>query len=447
MPPIISSTQNAIVRIAKLLGMDWAIATSTATQLLRFITGPATMVLILRHLSPEEQGFFYSFGSVLGIQVFLEAGFAQSITQFSSREFASLRFNNQGLLTGSPKALSRLRSIFHKANRYYMAMAAVLTLALTLGGYLFFSSKPDHGVPWVLPWLVVSIGAGIGFLLTPFWALLEGCNKVAEISAYRLWMTLAGFGTTAICLSLGLGINVATWTSIITVLFPIAYLLKRWKPFIFQMLRPAGSEQVSWGREIWSFQWRIATTWGFKYMLFPMTPALAFALDGPVAAGQVGLCYQLAFMGSVLGTVWTVTKLPYWGTLLAQDKTREFRDDWKKASKKHVGVAVLTQLGALAAITVIQMADFSFSKRFLSPLAFGGFALGIFFHSFWLIFSHYFRAKREEPFVLITAVSAIVYIGIAWLTTSLGDLSITYSFALANFIGAITSYLIWKKLG
>lgn len=427
--------------------MDRAVGASSFTQLLRLVTGPVTMILIIRHLSPEEQGFFYSFAGVLGIQVFLEAGFAQSITQFSSREFGALRFNHRGLLIGKPAALSRLRSIFHKANRYYTAMAAVLTLALAFGGYLFFSSKPDHGVPWIIPWMVVSICAGIGFLLTPFWAVLEGCNRVAEISTYRLMMTLVGFGSSAIALSMNLGIHVTTWTSIVTVLFPIGYLLFRWNPFLRQILRPAGLEQISWGREIWGFQWRIAATWGFKYMLFPMTPALAFALAGPIVAGQVGLCYQLAFTGGVLGTVWTVTKLPYWGTLLAQGKVQEFRDDWKTASKKHIGVAILTQVGALFVIATLQIMGASFSNRFLSPLAFGGLALGMFFHSFWLVFSHYFRAKREEPFVVITGLASMVYIGTAWLTSSLGDLSITYSFALANFGGAIASYLIWKKLG
>lgn len=425
--------------------MDRAIAASSATQLIRFATGPVTMILIVAFLSPEAQGFYYSFGGVVGIQVFLQAGFAQSITQFTSKEFASLGFNRQGLLTGDLAALSRLRSIFQKANRYYAMMAGVLTIALAVGGYFFFSSKPDHGVPWQIPWFVISACAGVGFLLTPIWAMLEGCNLVAHVAIYRFWMTLVGFGTAAICLISGLGIYVSLWTSVASLTFPIAYLFLRWRHLILQILRPPGREQVSWRKDIWGFQWRIAMVWAFKYLLFPITPALAFALFGPIVAGKIGLCYQLALIGCAIGTTWTVTKIPRWGAMIAQGKLYNFEREWLTGSKFHIGVVVLSQLGALFAISLIHLIGFEFSGRFLSPPAFCGFALGIVFHSFWLVFSHYFRASRQEPFLMVTIISAVIYLGAAWAFKSQGSIAITYSFALANLIGSIISFFIWKK--
>jgi hypothetical protein len=324
-------------------------------------------------------------------------------------------------------------------------MAAVLVLALAAGGYFFFSSKPSYGVPWMIPWFVVSLCAGIGFLLTPVWAMLEGCNRVAEVATYRFWVTLVGFSASAVGLSLGLGIYVVVITTLTTLIFPILYLAIRWRKLITQIIRPAGAEQVSWGKEIWGFQWRIALTWGFKYLLFPFTPALAFAISGPVIAGKVGLCYQLAFMGGVMGTTWTVTKIPRWGTMIAKGDLQIFRDEWKTASRLHIGIVIITQVGALLAIIIINMVGFSFSSRFLSPMAFGGFALGIFFHSFWLIFSHYFRSNREEPFALITAIAAVVYIATAWVSMSHGEIALPYAFALGNLIGAVCAFIIWRK--
>ena len=206
------------------IGLDRAIAVSSLTQLMRFVTGPITMVLMIRHFSPEEQGFYYSFGGVLGLQVFLEAGFAQSITQFTSKEFASLRFNSKDFLVGSPAALSRLRSLFSQANRYYRAMAAVLAVCLSFGGYWFFSTKPDHGVPWMLPWFVVCITSSIAFLLTPFWAFLEGCNRVAQVATYRLWSTFGMFLIVATGLMLDFGIYVVVWAAFFNLAFPICYL-------------------------------------------------------------------------------------------------------------------------------------------------------------------------------------------------------------------------------
>lgn len=436
-----------IGRLRDVLGLDRAIAASSATQLIRLVTGPITMVLIIRFLSPIEQGYYYSFAGVVGIQVFLEAGFSVSIAQFAAKEFAGLRFTNKELLTGNPRNLSRLRSIFHKANRYYTAMALVLTTVLAVGGYFFFASRPADGVSWETPWVVISVCAGLNFLLTPFWAVLEGCNRVADISIYRFGSTLVGFGATAVGMVVSQSVWVVIWGSIAGVLVAYGYLGLKWFPFAQQLLRRGRERhQIDWFKEIWGFQWRIASVWGFKYMLFPMTPALAFALLGPVEAGQIGLCYQLAFTGGALATTWTVTKIPYWGTLLAKENELQFSSDWRRASKKHIGIAFLTQGALLAVVYAIHLMGFGFSHRFLSPLAVGGFALGIFFHSFWLIFSHYFRAKREEPFVSVTIIASITFVAVAWLTSSFGTLAITYSFALANLIGAVGSYIIWKKL-
>ena len=305
------------------IGLDRAIGASSLTQLMRFVTGPITMVLMIRHFTPEEQGFYYSFGGVVGLQVFLEAGFAQSITQFTSREFAVLRFNSAGVLTGSPAALSRLRSLLNQANRYYRTMAAVLTFCLASGGYWFFSTKPSHGVPWVIQWFVVCISSGIGFLLTPFWAFLEGCNRVAQVATYRMWSTLAMFVVTAAGLIMGFGLYVVVWGAIFGLAFPLAYLALRWKKLIFQVLRPPGKHRISWRKEIWGFQWRIAGTWMSRYFLESGIAPLVFHISGPAAAGQVGMTFQIVRMIGGIANTWTTTKIPYWGALAARNRWQQ----------------------------------------------------------------------------------------------------------------------------
>jgi hypothetical protein len=419
------------------LGLDRAIAASSATQMMRFITGPVTMLLIIRFLTPEEQGFFYSFAGVVGIQVFLEAGFAQSISQFSSKEFALLRFNRDGLLTGSPAALSRIRSIFHKANRYYTAMAAVLTLALAGGGYWFFSSKPDYGVPWMVPWFVVSVCAGIGFLLTPFWALLEGCNRVVEVAVYRFWATMIGFATSATFLALGFGIHVSLWTSVITILFPIIYLALRWPRLIRQILRPPGKDQVSWGKDIWGFQWRIASSWICRYFLESGISPLAMHLGGAVIAGQTGMTLQVLRLVAQIGNSWTVLKVPIWGSMISSGKWREFNSSWKLAAKRNVIFRFTGITSIFIVIALLGTVWPAASQRFLPLLSTAGFAIGLVLYSFFLISSHYTRAMRIEPYTVLHIFVAISFIGLAFMTCKwIGDYSIPWSFAIVHIPAA-----------
>jgi len=432
-------------KFCQAIGMDRAIGASTATQLIRFVTGPITMLLMIRYLSPEEQGFSYSFAGVVGIQVFLEAGFAQSIIQFSSREFARLRFNSEGFLVGERAALSRLRSIFHKANRYYTAMAAVLTLSLAIGGYCFFASKPDYGVPWKLPWLVVSICAGLSFLLTPFWAVLEGCNRVAEIATYRFWATLVGFATSAICLPLGLGIHVAIWASLTSLLFPVAYLALRKRRFMAQIFRPAGSQQVSWGNEIWGFQWRIAGTWMSRYFLESGIAPLALHLNGPIVAGQVGMTFQMVRMIGGIANNWTVVRIPAWGAMAARGMWVELNSAWALAARRNVTFCVSGLALFLCSLFYLPLVSPDFSARFLPFGASGGLVVGWMLYSLWLVSAHYTRALRMEPYVFMHVLVGLVFLALCFLLNPhLGSFAIPWAFAAVHLPASLAALVILR---
>lgn len=430
--------------LGKKLGVDRAIAISTATQLVRFVTGPITMLLMIKFLQPEEQGYFYSFAGVVGIQVFLEAGFAQSITQFSSKEFAWLRFNKQGLLVGKPDSLSRLRSLYQKANLYYTIMGGALTILLMGGGYLFFSSKPDHGVAWQTPWLVGSACAAIGFMLTPFWALLEGCNRITEVATYRLWLSLLGFATTAVCLTLGLGINIVVWSSIVSTVFPIVYLGVKWRKLVIQILRPPGKAQVSWRKEVWQFQWRIAGTWMSRYFLESGLAPLAMQLNGPVVAGQVGMTFQMIRMIGGIANTWTAIRIPTWGMLAAKGMWEEVNASWRLAARRSVGFCVLGLSGFLVGLLAFQWLLPDAGARFLPASSTLGFAIGWMLYSIWLVSMHYTRALRMEPYTFLHVAVCVVFLGLCHLFSKvLGTSTIPWVFAAVHLPAAV---IAWKIL-
>lgn len=425
--------------------MDRAIGASSATQLIRFITGPITMLLIIRYLTPEEQGFFYSFAGVMGIQVFLEAGFSQSIIQFSSKEFSRLRFNRQGLLVGNRESLSRLRSIFHKANHYYTLMAAVLALALVGGGYWFFSLKDSHGVPWMIPWFVASASAGLGFLLTPFWAVLEGCNRVAQIAVYRFWLTLSGFAVSATCLALDQGIYTVVWGSIFMVVYPVIYLVYRWRGLIAQIMRPAGRHQVSWGGEIWGFQWRIAGTWMSRYFLESGVVPLVFHVSGAVVAGQTGLTFQLLKTIASVASMWTVTKIPAWGGMAARGEWSAVVASWRPAATRHVLINLIGLAGIWLLLAALSKYLPVVGDRFLPVLLMSGYALGWFLYSIWLSCSHFTRALCMEPFVFLHVVVGILFLAITFGAPANHSETIPWAFAFVHFPAAVVACFILAR--
>jgi hypothetical protein len=429
------------------IGMDKAIAMSTATQLIRFVTGPITMVLIIKFLLPEEQGYFYSFAGVVGIQVFLEAGFAQSITQFTSKEFAWLRFNKDDVLVGKPDSLSRLRSLFQKANRYYTIMGGILSIVLMGGGYLFFSSKPDHGVHWVTPWLVGAGCAGVSFILTPFWALLEGCNRITEVASYRFWLSIMGFVVSSICLPLGLGIDMVIYSSLASTAFSVAYLFIRWRKLAIQILRPPGACQVSWKKDIWGFQWRIAGTWMSRYFLESGLAPLALQLHGPVVSGQIGMTFQMVRMIGGIANTWTVIRIPAWGALAAKGLWDEVNSAWALAARRSVGFCVLGLSGFVVALFAFQTLFPGPGTRFLPASSTAGLAVGWMLYSLWLVSMHYTRALRLEPYTFLHLAVGGFFLGLCHLfSKEMGAATIPWVFAFVHLPAAFIAIHFRKKI-
>jgi hypothetical protein len=248
-------------------------------------------------------------------------------------------------------------------------------------------------------------------------------------------------------LLLGLGIYVVVWNAAVNLLVPAIYLVIRWRRFLAQMLRPAGLHIISWRKEVWGFQWRIAGTWMFRYFLEAGISPLAFQLSGPVVAGQVGMSFQMVRTIGGLANSWTATKIPFWGTLAAKKRWEELEVAWFGAAWRNVGFTGLGLGIFTAALPLVFLLIPSADERFLPQPWFGCLALGWFFYSFWLVSMHYTRALREEPYTIFH-----VLVGLAYLTFSLacvgwlGIATIPVAFALVHLPPSILAVLVRRRV-
>jgi hypothetical protein len=70
------------------LGIDKAIGFTILARGWGSLAGLITVALIARFLSPAEQGYYYTFGSLLALQIVFELGFSFVILQMASHERA-----------------------------------------------------------------------------------------------------------------------------------------------------------------------------------------------------------------------------------------------------------------------------------------------------------------------------------------------------------------------
>ena len=100
------------------IGVDAAIFYLSLGRILQGAGGLITLLLISRFMTQEEQGFYYTFASVLGIQVFFELGLVNILTQFVAHETAHLKIEGTQI-EGEGKHRSRLASILRFTLKWY----------------------------------------------------------------------------------------------------------------------------------------------------------------------------------------------------------------------------------------------------------------------------------------------------------------------------------------
>src|ERR1700728_3596138 len=108
--------QTGVVRrAAHLLGINRAIGFTVLARGWTVLSGALTILFIARFLSLTEQGYYYTFSSLVQIQVVFELGFSFVILQLAAHEISGLSFLSNGDLVGEPATHSRLASILQKA--------------------------------------------------------------------------------------------------------------------------------------------------------------------------------------------------------------------------------------------------------------------------------------------------------------------------------------------
>ena len=432
-------------RFRRWAGIDRAVFFSNAAQLLRLITGPINMALVLRYLTPEIQGYFYAFSGVVATQVFLEMGFSQNILQFASHEFAKLRLTNEQTLEGDQEAYSRLISLGRLAFGYYAVAAAIFFVGIGAGGHIFFSYSGQHDVVWQKAWWIIAAAAAGSLAINPARSLLDGCNQVAVTAKFSFWASLAGFAVNALALISGAGIYVSAIGAVFSFLLSLSYFGLHWRSFFAQFLSPPQHGHVSWRHEIWPFQWRIAVSWMSGYFIFDMISPVAFYFCGPVAAGRLGMSLQLVRMISNVALTWITTKAPRFGMLIAMRAWKELDLLWRRSMLQ---AFIFCLLGMIAFWVAVPWVGNYFPKvpNRLAPLG-----TNIWLGSAMLVqifitsMAMELRAHKQEPYMWLSVANALISVAfILPLVRVWGIYGEAMGYALAIWAILFPAYRIYR---
>lgn len=428
--------------LLKKVGIDGAIAYVILSRVIQALGGLISVFFIAKYLTNIEQGYYYTFGSILALQMFFELGLTTIITQFVAHEKAFLDWDGKTNLVGSEKSLSRLASLLHFCLKWFAIMAIIFIIVLLVFGSLFFSKygKQSNYIEWQMPWIILALITGANLMLSPILAFLEGLGKVKDVAMIRFFQQ--GLQLIVLFSSLMLGLKlysgpIAAFSSVIIVLFSIifSYKIKLLRSLYYRLKE----WNVNYKKEIFPFQWRIAISWISGYFIFQLFNPVVFATEGATMAGQMGM--TLVALSGILSISmsWINTKVSSFSSHIAMKNYSNLDFIFNKAIKQTSIISAVSLFFFILFVYFLQYNNYDAGKRFLPIPLIVLLSISTFINQFVGALGTYLRCHKQEPFLIMSLIMAVLTISSFYISgIFFGVYGIVVSYALI-----ITGSLFW----
>ena len=434
-----------------LFGLDQAISFTLLTRLSSIFGGIGSVFLVTKHFSSEMQGYYYTFGSLIALQIFFELGLTYAITQFVSHEMAGLSWQKDKTVQGRKSSKKRLQSIIH-FSFFWFSMAAIIILVVLIPlGILFFkiNSPLSASVHPNMAWTLVVIFTVLILVENAALAILEGCNRVVEVSKIRFFQTFFS----VLGLWIGLSNNFELYSMVISTfissMIGLVLITFKYKNFFIDLYSfKSNLVGTNWKKEIWPFQWKLAISWICGYFIYQSFVPLLFAIRGPAEAGQMGMSLQVIITINSSALVWITTKAPIFGRLIAEKDFNVLDKIFFNSLIKSYYFIILSAFFILAILYFLGKEHSNYSVRFI-PLNY--FAILVFasvFNHFINASAFYLRAYKKERFMLLSIfMSAFIAGFAAVLIPSLGILGAVLAYSTGViFIGFPWAIIVFMQI-
>lgn len=454
---------SILYRIARSIGMDKAIAYTSGARIIQGVSGVGTMVFLSTFLTRVEQGFYFTFSSILALQVFFELGLTGIMQQYVAHEVSHLTLDDNKEFQGDNQYRSRLASLVRFCLKWYSVLAGIVFVFLIIVGNIYFSKYGDSqltNVEWKLPWFIICIGTSVCLFQSPLTAILRGLGYVKDMSKIGfysqilnpicIWIGLV-FGLKLYVMGIGYVLSVVIWQ--------VYVIRKGLYRILTNLLKTEISEKVSYFNEIFPYQWRIALSWISGYFIFQLFNPVLFATEGAIVAGQMGMTLHALNSIQSLSLSWINTKIPVMSKLIALKEYIKLDIIFNQTLKHMVSVcSVLLVLffGFLWWLNISQL-EFNgniLANRFLGYVPTLFMMIPIFLQQFTGAWATYLRCHKKEPFLINSIIGGLLCMASTIVLGNIGGLyGITIGYCCIQIFLCIWAYKIyvskkqeWHKL-
>lgn len=436
------------------LQWDRPLAFALGTRFWQAISGPITIVLLIRSLNLSEQGVYYAIVGIIGIQAYFELGLLNVLVSHSGHEAASLRkaaeeaTDRDVAPEANPnwhRAAARMRDLM-RASFQWFGWAAILFTAAALGFGWF--TLFDSDVAWQAPLLVLVPIAAVSVFLAPALSILEGAGDRDLIYRFRFIQMTLGSVVVWLALSLGLKLWALVFSSLVQSLLAV-YLTFVVKGSFFRQYLSLPDEESTfrWTRDVLPVQWRVAlisATFHFATQFFTVI-VLMFHSDEE--AGPLGMTLSITTAIQMLAQAWVQTKYP----LVAAHHGSGDRETagllWRHTALISTGLLILAFAALTVLIGLLPLAGLGLERRFIQPWQVLLLSIGCLANHLAVVQGFYVLSMRAKPLLRAALIGSLVTGAAVW---SGGYLYATtgvvtgYAFAMALVMLPVHSWAYYQ---
>lgn len=390
------------------IGIDGAIFYASLARGFQGISGFVSLFFVVKYLTNVEQGFYYTFASVLAIQVFFELGLSGIITQYAAHEMVGLNWTN-GRLQGEEKNLSRLSSLLRFCVKWYAIAAVFLFIILQIIGYQFFQKFGKHpDIIWKMPWTILVFSTSISLFINPILSFIQGLGLVKSIEKIRFILQLANSMILWTLLVFGAKLYASAICSVITLIVLTITIIVKFRSTLIPIWKQFGSFNIDFKKEIFPYQWKIALSWISGYFIFQLFNPVLFATEGATVAGQMGI--TLAVLNGILtlSISWVTTKVPMFSGLIAGENFTTLDNAFKKITLQSTIINFLGVAFFLFMVIGFRFSGLSYGNRFLPFVPLFCMSVAIIINHIVGSLAIYLRCHKKEPFLIFSIVTGIL---------------------------------------
>ena len=376
-------------------------------RLWQAVAGLVTVVFVIRYLSAEEQGWYYTFVSLAALYSVFEMGLSSALVQSVGHVFPGLRWLPKGNLEGLRADL--FKSFLGQAVRVYLRLAIAFALFILLIGFAYFSLKSqpseDFGY-WTGPWLGLVLATGSAMMTLPLLAIVEGTGAIVEVYSVRLLQGVVGAASCWVMLATGASLWATAAVPAAATLVALIWVLCYRRDTMSMAVSTPDPIAFNWQTKISHLQWRVSISWIGIYIMSQLATPILFYFQDPVVAGQMALSLTVAQMLGIVAQASMARVVPAMSAAVAADSWQELDRLFRRGLIGFFVVFVLGLMGAVLAYALISTT--TYATRLLPVAQLIELVIFVFFYQFNAALSSQLRAFSREPLAWVYVVGAVL---------------------------------------